>query len=115
MIALQVHPTIDAQPLVDHLLPYLKRIIMDQAELKTALEGVASQLNAVGDQLGAGFAQLGKATDEIVVALSNMGGTTPEVDAAVAALQAAANALTPKADAIKAAAQALDDLNQDAA
>jgi hypothetical protein len=100
VITLPVFPAVDAQPLADILVPYLKRIIMNQAELKTALE-------AVGSALGEVSAQLEKGINEVVVAISNAGNTTAEVDAAVAGLQGiAAN--------LKAASQTLDDLNPDA-
>jgi len=100
VILLPISPTVDAQPLADILLPYLKRIIMNQAELKTALETIGTALSGVA-------AQLDKATNEIVIAISNQGNTTPEVDAALAGLQAVATALS-------AASQTLDDLNPDA-
>ena len=100
VIPLPIFPTVDAQPLADILLPYLKRIIMNQADLKTALETIGAALSGVA-------AQLEKATNEIVIAISNSGTTTPEVDAAVANLQAVATALS-------AASQNLDDLNPDA-
>lgn len=73
---------------------------MNQTELKTALDGIASALQAVG-------AQLDKATNEVIVAISNAGNTTAETDAAVANLQSVAAAL-------KTASQTLDDLNADA-
>jgi hypothetical protein len=101
VIALPVFPTVDAQPLADILLPYLKRIIMNQAELKTALE-------AVGTALGEVSTQLDKGINEVIVAISNAGNTTPEVDAALASLSGIAASL-------KAATQTLDDLNPDAA
>lgn len=72
---------------------------MKQTELATALDGVATNLTAVSDQLV-------KATNEIVTAVGNQGNTTPEVDAAVAKLQTISDALAP-------IAKALDDLNQD--
>ncbi len=104
-------------PTGSDLLPSIQQLkellTMNQAELKTALEGVAAQLTSVGDQLTAGEAQLQKATNEIIVAISNSGGTTAEVDAAVLALQNAGNALAGKGAAIGTAAQALDDLNAD--
>jgi capsule polysaccharide export protein KpsE/RkpR len=63
----------------------LERILMEQAELATALNGVADELT--------------KATAEIIAAIAASGTTTPEVDAAVAKLQGLA--------------KALDDLNAD--
>lgn len=101
MIALPVFPSVDAQPLADILLPYLKRIIMNQQELKTALEGIGTALGQVS-------AQLDKGINEVVIAISNAGNTTPEVDAAVTSLQQVAAAL-------KSATQTLDDLNPDVA
>lgn len=101
MIALPVIPSVDAQPLADILLPYLKRIIMNQQELKTALEGIGAALSEVS-------AQLDKGINEVVIAISNAGNTTPEVDAAVTSLQQVAVAL-------KSATQTLDDVNPDAA
>lgn len=100
MIPLALSFAVDAQPLADVLLPYLKRIIMNQTELKTALDSIAAALGAVASQLD-------KATNEVIVAISNAGNTTPEVDAAVANLQQVASAL-------KTATQTLDDLNPDA-
>lgn len=104
---------LDGQSLVNALLPYLERIIVNQAELKTALDGVSTSLAAFGATLDADVAQLNKALNEIVVALSNMGSTTPEVDAAVTALQAAAAALADKGTALQTVSQSLDDLNPD--
>jgi ABC-type transporter Mla subunit MlaD len=100
MIPLPVFPAVDAQPLADVLVPYLKRILMNQAELKTALDSIGTALGSVATQLE-------KATNEIIIAIQNAGSTTPEVDAAVANLQAVATALTT-------ASQSLDDLNPDA-
>lgn len=96
-------------------LSLLRRIIMDQAQLKTELEAVSTALATVGDQLTAGEAQLGKALDEIIVAIGNSGQTTPAVDAALQALKDAAAALGGKGAAIATTAQALDDLNPDVA
>lgn len=100
MIAMPVFPAVDAQPLADVLLPYLKRIIMNQQELATALEAVRTSLGEVSTQLDKGIS-------EVVVAISNAGTTSPEVDAAVTSLQQIAAAL-------KSATQTLDDLNPDA-
>jgi hypothetical protein len=100
VIPLQIFPAVDAQPLADILLPYLKRILMNQAELKTALEGVGAALGEVATQLDKGI-------NEVIVAISNAGNTTPEVDTALTNLQGIASAL-------KAATQTLDDLNPDA-
>lgn len=79
----------------------LRKTLMNQAELATALGGVSTQLSDVGTQMD-------KAMTELVVALSQAGLTSPEVDLQVAALQTLATSL-------KAASQALDDLNQDSA
>lgn len=96
-LVIQVPPTgaIAAQ------LNQLKELItMDMQALKTALEGVSTQLTDTSTQLE-------KATNEIVVAISNSGNTTAEVDAAVAKLQQLGTGL-------KTLAQGLDDLNADA-
>lgn len=90
-------------------------ITMNNTELKTAIDGVATTLGTVGEQLTAGEAQLNKALDELVVALSNVGNTSAEVDASMVALKAAADALAGKGAAIGTVAQSLDDLNPDAA
>lgn len=105
---------LDGQPIVDALLPYLKRIIMDQAELKTALETVSANLTQFSTDVDADLEQLGKAQNEIIVALQNLNQTSPEVDTALANLQAAAGALSGRQQALRAVAQALDDLNVDA-
>jgi uncharacterized protein involved in exopolysaccharide biosynthesis len=95
-------------------LQQLKELItMNNTELKTAIDGVATTLGQVGDQLTAGEAQLTKAFDELVVALSNAGNTTPAVDASLAALKAAADALAGKGAAIGTVAKSLDDLTPD--
>lgn len=78
----------------------LRKLLMNQQELATALEGVSTKLGEVGTQLE-------KATNEITVAVSNAGMTSPAVDSAVAKLQAVA-------DSLKTASQALDDINPDA-
>ena len=75
-------------------------IMATQAELATALEGLATGLTGATDQLA-------KAQAEIIAALASSGNTSPAVDAAVAKLTAGINAL-------KAMSQALDDMNPDA-
>lgn len=87
------------QETLDIIVNQLRKIIMDQAALATALGGVSDSLTSVGDQLA-------KATAEIVTAVANAGATTPEVNAAVTKLQGLASALAT-------AAQTLDDLNPD--
>jgi uncharacterized protein involved in exopolysaccharide biosynthesis len=78
----------------------LRSIRMDNAALSTALDGVSTQLGAVGDQLT-------KAMGEIQAEIVNGFQTTPAVDAALAKLQTLAATLAT-------ASQALDDLNPDA-
>jgi len=101
MTLLPIVRAVDGTPLLDILTPYLKRILMNQAELKAALEGIGTALGEVSTQLEKGI-------NEVIVALSNAGTTSPEVDAAVTSLQQVAAAL-------KGATQTLDDLNPDAA
>lgn len=113
-IALPILPAIDAQPLVDQLLPYLKRIIMNQAEFKAALDGVVASLTTLSTQLSDGEARLEKALAEVLEAAKTAGNTTPEMDATLQALQDVVSGMVGKGQAIADTAQALDDVNKDA-
>lgn len=57
----------------------LRKIIMNQADLATALNNFGTQLE--------------KALSELIAAIQNAGNTTPEVDAAVQRLQGVAQQL----------------------
>jgi hypothetical protein len=113
VIALPFSLVVDGRQIVDVLLPYLERIIMNDAEIKTAIEEVTSAVGGIKTNLDTGVAQLAKAQDEIIVALNKLGITSPETDAAMANLRTAVAGLGVVATSVGTVAGALDGLNPD--
>jgi uncharacterized protein YoxC len=85
------------QPVINFLQLLELSIAMNQAELKTALDTLATAVDKIGTETTALLAEVQTLTDAIAAGI-----TTPEVDAALAAVQArvaAVDALVPDAPA----------------
>jgi len=113
MIGLPFTLVVDGQSIVDALKPYFERLIMDNAEILTALNTANAALEASNTKLDLVVEHFDKGINEVIVAISNSTNVPQEVVDAVNRLQTNVAAASAKVDIAEGRAQTLDDLNVD--